>query len=141
MRRSCLVLCGLLVWSCTSIARAESQTAPAKPDAKAPSLVHQIKVICDQAPDTSTLKSIVESVTRGCKTNDQKAVAIYNFMLYAYYHRDYPAEPGGSAALSRSLSATSSISVSSHSSIHSAAAVHPSGSAAAIWMRGCLWKP
>jgi len=99
MRRSWLVLFGMLFWSCSSIARAEPQTQTAKPDTKAPGLVRQIKVVCDQAPDTSTLKSIVESVTRGCKTNDEKAVAIYNYMLYAYYHRDYPAEPGGTAAL------------------------------------------
>ena len=37
-------------------------------------LVSQIKVTNDKAPDCSTLKSIVESVTRDCKTNDEKAM-------------------------------------------------------------------
>ena len=34
-------------------------------------------------------------MTRGCKTNDEKAIAIYNFMRLTHYHRAYPSEPGG----------------------------------------------
>jgi len=64
-------------------------------DAVVPRLVRGIKVLPDKAPDCSSLKSIVESVTRGCTTNDQKAIAIYNFMRLTHYHRAYPTEPGG----------------------------------------------
>lgn len=62
-------------------------------------MVKAIKVLPDKAPDCTSLKSIVETVTRGCKTNDEKAIAIYNFMLLALYHRQYPTEPGGVPAL------------------------------------------
>ena len=61
--------------------------------------VRQIKVLTDKAPDFSTRKSIIETVTRGCETNDAKAVAIYNFARYAWYHHAYPGEKGGIAAL------------------------------------------
>lgn len=64
-----------------------------------PGRVRQIKVLADKAPDCSSLKSLVESVTRGCKNNDEKAVAIYNFMQLAHYHQNYPGEPGGLGAL------------------------------------------
>jgi hypothetical protein len=60
-----------------------------------PRLVRGIKVLPDKAPDCSSLKSIVESVTRDCRTNDEKAIAIYNFMRLTHYHRAYPSEPGG----------------------------------------------
>ncbi|NQU22652.1 MAG: hypothetical protein HQ567_15355, partial [Candidatus Nealsonbacteria bacterium] len=63
--------------------------------AKAPGLVSQIKVLPDKAPDCSSLKSMVESITRECKTNDEKAIAIYNFMQLTHYHFAYPGEPGG----------------------------------------------
>ena len=68
-------------------------------DGTAPGSVQRIKVVADKAPDCSSLKSIVRSVTRGCKTNDEKAIAIYNFLRLANYHRQYPSEPGGIAAL------------------------------------------
>jgi hypothetical protein len=58
-------------------------------------LARGIKVLPDKAPDCSSLKSIVDTVTRGCKTNDEKAIAIYNFMRLTHYHRAYPSEPGG----------------------------------------------
>ena len=61
--------------------------------------VSQIKVQPDKAPDSSSLKSIVESVTRDCKTNDEKAVALYNYCLLTNYHLAYPSEPGGIPAL------------------------------------------
>jgi len=61
--------------------------------------VRQIKVLADKAPDCSSLKTIVDSVTRGCKTNDEKAIAIYNFMQLSHYHQGYPGEKGGLGAL------------------------------------------
>ena len=61
--------------------------------------VRQIKVLPDKAADTSSLKSIVQSVTRGAKSNDEKAIALYNFATLANYHRAYPSEPGGIEAL------------------------------------------
>ncbi|MBN1442333.1 MAG: hypothetical protein JXA90_06465, partial [Planctomycetes bacterium] len=64
-----------------------------------PGLVRQIKVLPDQAPDCTSLKTIAESVTRGCQGNDAKAIAIYNFMQLTHYHRAYPTEPGGVPAL------------------------------------------
>ena len=65
------------------------------PSAGPQGLVSRIKVLPDKAPDCSSLKSIVETVTRGCKTNDEKAIAIYNFMQLTHYHFAYPGEPGG----------------------------------------------
>ncbi len=58
-----------------------------------------IKVTTDRAPDCSSLKSIVESVTRGCKTDDAKMIALYNFCRYDHYHHAYPSEKGGVSAL------------------------------------------
>jgi len=63
--------------------------------AKAPGLVARIKVLPNKAPDCSSLKSMVDSITRECKTNDEKAIAIYNFMQLTHYHFAYPGEPGG----------------------------------------------
>ena len=34
------------------------------------SLIHQVKITTDKAPDTSSLKSICETFTKGLKTND-----------------------------------------------------------------------
>ena len=59
--------------------------------------VCKIKVLPDKAPDCSSLKSIVETVTRGCKSNDDKMMAIDNFMRISHYHRQYP--PSGPALL------------------------------------------
>jgi hypothetical protein len=61
--------------------------------------VNRVKITTDKAPDCSTLKTMVESVTRDCKTNDEKAIAIYNFMRLTHYHRAYPSEPGGLGVL------------------------------------------
>lgn len=60
-----------------------------------PGNVAAVKVTTDKAPDCSSLKAIAESVTRDCKTNDEKAIAIYNFMRLTHYHRAYPSERGG----------------------------------------------
>ncbi len=80
MLRLTCVLCVLTTFMCAG---------------EADSFVRQIKVLPDKAPDCSTLKSIAETVTRGCKTNDEKAIAIYNFMQLSHYHRQYPSEAGG----------------------------------------------
>lgn len=58
-----------------------------------------IKVWPDKAPDNSSLKSIVATITRDCKTNDEKAIAIYNYCMLTNYHFAYPTEPGGIAVL------------------------------------------
>ena len=61
--------------------------------------VHGIKVLPNKDADCSSLKAICESVTRGCKTNDEKAIAIYNFMQLTHYHLAYPDEKGGLGVL------------------------------------------
>ena len=81
-----------------ALATAAPAAEPA-PEAAPPATVHGVKVLPDKAPDCSSLKSIVESVTRDCKTNDEKAVAIYDFMRMTHYHYAYPSEPGGIPAL------------------------------------------
>ncbi len=81
------------VFSATTALAAAPQAA--EKTAKVPGLVAEIKVLPDKAPDCSSLKSIVESITRECKTNDEKAIAIYNFMQLTHYHFAYPGEPGG----------------------------------------------
>ncbi len=60
-------------------------------------LVRAVKVLPDKAPDSSSLKAIVETVTRGCTCNDDKMVALNNFMRVSHYHRAYP--PGGPSLL------------------------------------------
>ncbi len=69
------------------------------PGPEAPGAVKQVKVLPDKAPDCTSLKSIAETVTRGCKTNDAKAIAIYNFMLLSHYHFFAATEDGGVPAL------------------------------------------
>ncbi|HET6428330.1 MAG TPA: hypothetical protein VFJ30_07970 [Phycisphaerae bacterium] len=86
-----LVLAGGAAWA---------QAPSAAPAAAAPpAQVARIKVQPDKAPDCSSLKAIAESATRGCKTNDAKAVAIYNFMLLTHYHCPYAREDGGIPAI------------------------------------------
>ncbi|HUT35593.1 MAG TPA: hypothetical protein VNE39_19040 [Planctomycetota bacterium] len=58
-----------------------------------------IKVVSDKAPDCSSLEALVASISRECKTDDEKAIAIYNACRYLYYHHAYPGEPGGLGAL------------------------------------------
>ncbi|MFQ5808116.1 MAG: hypothetical protein ACE5JM_00740 [Armatimonadota bacterium] len=97
MRTTSLVLstCGLSLVAATCAAAPEATTgAPA-----AAGMVKQIKIVTDKAPDCSSLKSTVDTVTRGCKTNDEKAIAIYNAGRLLWYHRAYPGEEGGIAAL------------------------------------------
>ena len=61
--------------------------------------LESIKIVNDRAPDCSSLESIVDTVTRGCKTDDERVIAIYNFCRYDHYHHAYPNEPGGISAL------------------------------------------
>lgn len=61
--------------------------------------VQEIKVVNDQAPDCSSLDSIIKTVTKNCKTDDAKAIAIFNFLRYVNYHLQYPQEKGGIATL------------------------------------------
>jgi len=61
--------------------------------------VHRIKILADKAPDFSSRKALVDSVTHGLNTNDARAIAIYNLGRYAWYHHAYPGEPGGISAL------------------------------------------
>ncbi len=82
-----------------ALAPAATQAADVPAAGESPSRVEGIKVLPDKAPDCSSLKSIVETVTRDCQSNDQKAIAIYNFCQLTNYHRAYPSEPGGIPAL------------------------------------------
>ena len=59
--------------------------------------VCNIKVLPDKAIDCSSLSNIVATVTRGCKSNDEKMMAIDNFMRISHYHRQYP--PAGPSLL------------------------------------------
>jgi len=95
------LLFGLTVFfSCQTAAHANpADEQSSETDKGARAMVRQIKVTADKAPDCSSLKSIVESVTRGCRTNDERSIAIYNFVRMTHYHRDYPREEGGIAAL------------------------------------------
>ena len=51
---------------------------------------------CPTRRPTAPASSRSSSRSRGeCKTNDEKAIAIYNFMQLSHYHFAYPGEPGG----------------------------------------------
>ena len=89
------IRCWLTVLWMGLICSASASVIAAEAKAPADGLVRGIKVLPDKAPDCTSLKSIVDTVTRGCKTNDEKAIAIYNFMRLTHYHRAYPSEPGG----------------------------------------------
>ncbi|GAG48945.1 unnamed protein product, partial [marine sediment metagenome] len=54
-----------------------------------------VVVSTERSVNCSTLKTIAEDVTRDCKTDQQKAIAIYNFMvrvIYMPYHSHRPLE-------------------------------------------------
>jgi len=57
------------------------------------------KVTTDKTVDNSSLETIVQDVFRlsGAKTNDEKGIAIYNYLHSAIFHLAYPNEknPGG----------------------------------------------
>ena len=63
-----------------------------------------VRVVNDRAPDCSSLAAIVQSVTKDCKTDDDRAIAIYNFCRYDHYHQaaavlPTPLEPAKMKAL------------------------------------------
>lgn len=82
-----------------SAAVAWAADAPPALEGTVAGLVRAIKVLPDKAPDCSSLPAIVASVTRGCRTNDERAIALYNFMRLTHYHRAYPNEAGGLCVL------------------------------------------
>ncbi len=57
--------------------------------------VDNFKVTTDQSVDASSLETLVQSVVAraGAKTNDQKAVAIYEWLHQAIFHWAYAVEP------------------------------------------------
>lgn len=84
---------------CVSAGAAQNRHLPAI-DAGCPEgFVKQVKVVSDRALDCSSMQRIVETATRGLRTNDEKAIAIYNAARLLWYHHQYPGEPGGVAAL------------------------------------------
>lgn len=103
MRRHTATTAGASVLVIALLWTAPAGAAPKPPrpvDADGPPpFVRQIKITSDKAPDCSSMKRIVATVTRGCETNDAKAVAIYNAGRYLWYHHQYPGESGGIAAL------------------------------------------
>ncbi len=94
-----LTLCPLLGVSILLSGWPASWAAPAPATQPDGATLRQVRVVADKAPDCSTIETIARSVTRDCRTNDEKAVAIYNFLQLALYHRAYPQESGGTAAL------------------------------------------
>ena len=57
-----------------------------------------VKVTTDRTVDNSSLETIIQDVFRlsGAKTNDEKAIAIYNYLHGTIFHRAYPTEKGQS---------------------------------------------
>lgn len=92
---SAAIVSSFVVASFAQSANSQPSGAPLAPRVLPPGVIRQIKVLSDQAPDCASLKTIAESVTRGCRNNDEKAIAVYNFMQLTHYHRQYPSEPGG----------------------------------------------
>lgn len=78
------------VWAVLVIALVSSSLWAADAAPSPRGLVRGVKAQPDKAPDCTSLKSIVDSITRNCRTNDEKALAIYQFMLLAHYHHAYP---------------------------------------------------
>ena len=94
----CMSVAMMLLWA-PAVARAAPRVYPAIDAGTPGGFVRQVKILADKAPDCSSREALVESVTRGCKTNDEKAIAIYNAYRLLIYHRQYPGERGGVAAL------------------------------------------
>ena len=62
--RMMLAITAAVLLAGASLVVAEETNPPATDSA--------IKVLPDKAPDCTSLKTIVESVTRGCQTNDER---------------------------------------------------------------------
>lgn len=100
MIRLPLSLAGVILFVAVSSSALAQKADPNAPPAGSPAAqVAAIRVQPDKAPDCSSLKAIVQSVTAEAKTNDQKAIAIYNFMLLTHFHCPYAVEDGGIPAL------------------------------------------
>lgn len=56
------------------------------------------KITTDKTVDSSSLESIVADVIRlaNAKTNDEKGIALYNYLHQVQFHRNYPTEKGQS---------------------------------------------
>jgi hypothetical protein len=85
------MLSGCILASLPAMLRAKEPAAALMP----PGIVSGIKVQPDQAPDCSSLKAIVASVTRGCTNNDDKAVALFNFVSLSHFLPVPPLVAGG----------------------------------------------
>jgi hypothetical protein len=88
-----LAFAATVLASCPILAAEQGTPAASMPTAGAPGLVRAVKVLPDKAPDCTSLQAIAASVTRGCRNNDEKAVAVYNFMNLTHYHRQYLVYP------------------------------------------------
>ena len=53
-----------------------------------------IRIVSDRCPDFYSTKTMVQSVTKGLKTDREKVIAIYDLMRSMVYHWQYPAEKG-----------------------------------------------
>ena len=60
-----VLICVVLLGLCGRAAVAQEKAPAAGPPAGPPGLARRIKVVADKAPDCSSLKSIVATVTRG----------------------------------------------------------------------------
>jgi len=100
MSRTIFAIAALAILLAVPPLSAASKSSNQQIDAGCPEgFVKRIRIVADKAPDCSSMKSIVNTVTRGCKTNDEKAIAIYNAGRYLWYHHQYPSEKGGVATL------------------------------------------
>ena len=71
MRSGMVAMLGAILL-CAPLARAAAKKAIPPIDADCPQgFVRQITVVAAKAPDGSSMKSLVDTVTRGCKTNDE----------------------------------------------------------------------
>lgn len=57
--------------------------------------VNGFKVTTDRSIDTSSLQTIVQQVIErsGARTNDEKAIALYDWLHHTIFHAGYPVEP------------------------------------------------
>ena len=53
-----------------------------------------IRIISDRHPDFYSTKTMVDTLTKGLKTDQEKVVAIYDFFRSMTYHLQYPEEKG-----------------------------------------------
>ena len=78
MRKFVLVLTGLFLMLSGGLAKVESPW-----------------ISTDKSYDSSSLDAIIKSVIKPGMTNDEKAIAIYNYCRLTFYHFAYPTEKDG----------------------------------------------